>query len=88
MSAKGEILPFCFFFDRSASDSSPKGINIYGTGHSVQLAPKPITGFIDGVHSMPVQLVQDMDEKVYPMFGNRCSELGDYSFSTRFFQEH
>jgi len=24
---------------------------------------------------MPVQLVQDMDERVYPMFGNRCSEL-------------
>ena len=38
-------------------------------------APKTITGFINDYTIMPAQLVQDVDERIYRTFRDRCSDL-------------
>jgi len=38
-------------------------------------APKIITGFINDYTIVPAQLVQDVDERIYRTFRDRCSDL-------------
>jgi len=38
-------------------------------------APKTITGFINDCMIMPARLVQDVDERIYRTFRDRCSDL-------------